>query len=143
MAWSFSLLFFDFNLFGSFRGSCGVSYHCSGRTRSRAALLCRLCRQKTSILQQRLLMVKSPQHDGLQQGGWTTPLYGSGTFVGLYHSTDCIEGGIESDCFSLSGLHVGVIHWVFKGCLSVGALMAHIAIELDLGACPEKQNEKQ
>lgn len=79
-------------------------------------------------------------HSSLQHGGWTKPLY-SGRFAGLYHSADCIECGIESNCLSLSRLHVGVIHRVFKWCLSVGALMADIAIELDLGTCPGKREK--
>lgn len=63
----------------------GGWYHCSGRRWSRAALLCRLCRQRTSMLQHRLPTVTSPNHKfvlsslkphrRLQQGNWTEPLY--------------------------------------------------------------------
>lgn len=68
---------------------------------------------------------------------------GSGRLVGLYHRTHCVECGIESDSFSLGWLHVGVIHWVLKRRLAIGALMANIAIELDLWACPVERKGKR
>lgn len=60
--------------------------------------------------------------------------------MGLYHRADCVECGIESDRFSLGGLHVGVIHRVLERRLAVGALVANVAIELDLRTCPGKEN---
>lgn len=71
--------------------------------------------------------------------GWNHCI-GGGRAVGLYHCADCVECGIESDRFSLGGLHVGVIHWILERRLAVGALMANVAIELDLRTCPEKEN---
>lgn len=71
--------------------------------------------------------------------GWNHCV-GGGRAVGLYHRADCVECGIESDRFSLGGLHVGVIHWVLERRLAVGALMANVAIELDLRTCPGKEN---
>lgn len=65
---------------------------------------------------------------------------GGGRAVGLYHRADCVECGIESDRFSLGGLHVGVVHWVLERRLAVGALVANVAIELDLRTCPGKEN---
>lgn len=66
---------------------------------------------------------------------------GSGMIAGLYHSADGIECGIKSNCLSLSGFHVGVIHWIFKWCLTIGALVANIAIELDLWTCPRREKK--
>lgn len=66
---------------------------------------------------------------------------GSVGFSGLHHSADCVEGGVKANGLCLSGLHVGVIHWVFKRRLTIGALMANVAIKLDLGSCPEKQKQ--
>lgn len=128
-------------------------YHCSGRRWSGTALLCRLCWYLTSLLQHRLLMVMKSQvccffvwlnhtADCNMKVGLNHCI-GSVRVAGLYHSADCIECGIETNCLSLGGLHVGVIHWVFKGCLTIGALMANIAIELDLWTCPEKQKKNE
>lgn len=78
---------------------------------------------------------------GLQHGSWTH-FTGSGRFAALHHSAYCVQRCIKSNCFSLRWLHVGVIHRIFKWCLTIGALVADIAIELDLWACP-KNKEKQ
>lgn len=74
------------------------------------------------MLQHRLLTVTSSNCEFVLSSlfGLTIPQTATGRMevqsrlVGLYHRADCIECGIESDCFSLSRLHVGVIHWVFK-----------------------------
>lgn len=60
----------------------------------------------------------------------------SGGQVGLYHRTHCVERGVESDGFRLGRLHVGVVHRVLKRRLAIGALVANVAIELDLWARP-------
>lgn len=72
-----------------------------------------------------------------------TATVGSDRLVELYDSADCVEGGVEPDRLSLGGLHVGVVHGVFERRLAVGALMADVAIELDLGACPERNKERK
>lgn len=64
---------------------------------------------------------------------------GSGRLVGLYHRTHCVECGVESDSFSFGRLHVGVIHWVLERRLAIGALVANVAIELDLRPCPAER----
>lgn len=60
----------------------------------------------------------------------------------LYHCADCVECGVESDSFGLGRLHVGVVHRILKGCLSVGALMANVTIELDFGTRPGRKKQR-
>lgn len=76
--------------------------------------------------------------------GWTEPLSRKRQGCsGLYHRADCVERGVESDSFGLGRLHVGVIHRVLKRRLSIGALVANVAIELDFGTRPGRKNREK
>ena len=76
-------------------------------------------------------------------GAGACPRPGCAQAAVLYHSAHCVECGVKPNSLGLRGFHVGVVHGVLKGRLAVGALVAHVAVELDLGPCSEKQRDKQ
>lgn len=67
---------------------------------------------------------------------------GSGRWVALHHGADCVQSCVESNRLGLRGLHAGVVHRIFKRRLTVGALVAHVAVELDLWACPKNKEKR-
>lgn len=60
---------------------------------------------------------------------------------GLYHCADCIQRGIKPHSLCFCGLHVRVVHGVFKGRLSICVFVTCVAIVLHFWSCSGGKKE--